>query len=133
MLRRIAVLVPLACILAAPASGARPGPAAIPLKAIASAQTADYRVEISAVRAKGGAAPTAAVTVEVDVHRGGSWRRSLLRRLPGTWFWNTVTAAHGVCRLDLVEAPGKPQVTVQLLQSPSLGCGPALRIPLPRG
>lgn len=132
MLRRVAVLVPLACILAAPASGARPGPAAIPAKTIASLQTADYRVELSAVRAKGGAAPTAAVTLEVDVRRSGSWRRSLLRRLSGTWFWNTVTAAHAVCRLDLVEAPGTPKLTVQLLQSPSLGCGPAQVVRLPR-
>jgi hypothetical protein len=132
MLRRFAVLVPLACVLAAPASGARPGPAAIPARTIASLQTLDYRVEVSAVRAGGGAAPTAAVTLEVDVHRNGSWRRTLLRRLPGTWFWHTATAAHGVCRLDLVEAPGTPKLTVQLLQSPSLGCAPVQVIRLPR-
>jgi hypothetical protein len=130
MLRRILVLVPLACVLAAPAAGA--GPGAVPAKTIASLETADYRVELSAARLSRGSAPTASVTVEVDVRRGGGWHRALLRRLSGTWFWNTVTAAHGVCRLDLVEAPGAPKLTVQLLQSPSLGCGPAQRLALPR-
>jgi hypothetical protein len=132
MLRRIAVLLPLACVLAAPAAGAAPRPAAIRARTIASLQTADYRGELSAVRVSGGAAPTATVTLEVDVHRSGSWHRTLLRRLSGTWFWNTVTAPRGVCRLDLVEAPGAPKLTVQLLQSPSLGCGRAQRIALPR-
>jgi hypothetical protein len=132
MLRRTAVLVPLACVLAGPACGATPGPAAIPAKTVATVQTADYRVALSAARVGHGLAPTAAVTVEVDVRRNRRWHRSLLRRVPGTWFWHTVTAAHGVCRLDLVQGPGKPKVTVRLLQSPSLGCGPARTFSLPR-
>ena len=65
---------------------------------------------------------------------GDGWRSFASRRVPGTYFWNTVTAGHAVCRLDVRtagDAPGFRSVAVvQLLVTPSIGCGRAQSFPL---
>jgi hypothetical protein len=96
---------------------------------IATATTNDFRVVISATNlGGGGGAPTAAVTVRTFARADGAWRRRSERRLAGTYFWNTVTGPLAVCRLELrttaAKARFRPRALVQLLRSPSLGCGP---------
>ena len=97
---------------------------------IAAASTPDYRVVVGAQRlAGGGGAPTASVTLTSYRRASAGWARIGSRRVPGTYFWNTVTASRGVCRLELRTAGAGPRFVpralVQLLVSPSLGCGSA--------
>jgi hypothetical protein len=99
-------------------------------RTIASASTGDFRVVVRATNlGGGGGAPAAAVTVRTLERTGGDWRRTGERRLAGTYFWKTITGPLAVCRLELrttAAKPGfRPQAIVQLLRSPSLGCGPA--------
>ena len=65
---------------------------------------------------------------------GGSWREFGEQRLRETYFWHTLSRPRAVCRLEINTAVPRsasgPQVTVQLLLSPSLGCGRTYRIPL---
>jgi hypothetical protein len=120
------------------ATGAPGGPAARVQRAasIATLATRDFRVAVVAYRLDGGGAPTAEVRVGLARRVGGSWHELGERRLRETFFWNTVTGPRGVCRLAIASAgsspSSQPYVTVQLLLSPSLGCGRAHRIALPR-
>ena len=98
-------------------------------KTIASTSTSDFRVVVSAANlGGGGGAPEAAVTVRTFERAGGDWRRTNERRLAGPYFWKTLTGPHAVCRLEIrttaAKAGFRPHATVQLLRSPSLGCGP---------
>jgi hypothetical protein len=99
-------------------------------KTIASASTSDFRVVVSATNLGGGAgAPAASVTVTTFERASGAWRRTGTRRLRGAYFWKTVTGPLAVCRLEIrttAAEPGfRPHAVIQLLRSPSLGCGPA--------
>lgn len=98
-------------------------------KTIASTTTSDFRVVVNATNlGGGGGAPAAAVTVRTFERAGGDWRRTSERRLAGPYFWKTLTGPHAVCRLEIrttaAKAGFRPHATVQLLRSPSLGCGP---------
>jgi hypothetical protein len=129
--------LPLACTLAlalaacggatARETTAQTGPAA-QTRTIAKLETVDARVVLTARRTSGGSAPDAAVTVAIYTRSGAAWKRTGSHRLTGFWF--TVTAPHALCRLAVATAKTS-HVEVQLLQSPSLGCGPVHRYPLP--
>ena len=135
MPRKIAL--PLACTLALTLAGcggatarettAQAAPAA-QAQTIAKVETVDARVVLTARRTSGGSAPNASVTVATYARSGGGWKRTGSHRLTGFWF--TVTAPHALCRLSVATAK-QAQVELQLLQSPSLGCGPVDRYPLP--
>jgi hypothetical protein len=97
--------------------------------------THDFRVAVVARRLAGGSTPAAEVRVGLARRIQGSWRELPERKLGETYFWNTVSDAHAICRLQIETVgtrrrPGS-QVTVQLLLSPSLGCGRVYRLPLP--
>ena len=96
--------------------------------------TVDFRVAVVAERLSGESPPTAEVSVGFARRVGGRWRELGEKRLDETYFWRTVTGQRAVCRLEIETAgPGgraRPYVTVRILQSPSLGCGPTYRIPL---
>jgi hypothetical protein len=80
-----------------------------------------------------GSPPTARVVVTTYRRDGAAWKRIASHRLAGTYFWNTVTAPRAICELQLVAAgSSRPHVTVQLLVTPSIGCGRAQTVPLPR-
>ena len=59
---------------------------------------------------------------------GGRWQRTGSHELRGPYFWKTLTAPRAVCRLEIrttgAAARFRPRALVQLLQTPSLGCGP---------
>lgn len=101
---------------------------------VASVTTGDFRVAVVA-RRLGGSPPTADLRVGIARRVGGSWRERGQRRLDESAFWWTVTGPRAVCRLEIATAGRSPSfrpfVTVQLLQSPSLGCGKAFRVTLP--
>ncbi|HVV57947.1 MAG TPA: hypothetical protein VHC45_06250 [Gaiellaceae bacterium] len=100
--------------------------AAAATKTIGSVSAVDVRAKLVATRSGGGAAPTARVSVQADELVAGRWRHVPAHRLAGTYFWNTVTGPAAICHLDLVTAGlgrAKPHLRVQLLVSPSLGCG----------
>lgn len=118
---------------AAPARG-EPRANAPRIASIAVLTTRDFRVAVVARRLNGGAAPTAEVRFAVARRVGSSWRETGETRLREAYFWHTVTGPRAVCRLEIATAGSRalfrPHVTVQLLLSPSLGCGPAYRVPL---
>jgi hypothetical protein len=94
------------------------------VKTIATTTTSDFRVVVSAAnRGGGGGAPVATVTVRTFERSGGAWRRTNETRLAGPYFWKTVTGPLAVCKLEL-RTTRTPRAFVQLLRSPSLGCGP---------
>jgi len=116
----------LALAVAASASAAR---------TIGTATTTDYRVVLTASKGRpAGGAPSATVRVRLYERSGDGWKSFASRRVPGTYFWNTVTAGHAVCRLDVRtagDAPGfRAVAVVQLLVTPSVGCGRAHSYPL---
>lgn len=129
--RRVAIagVIALAALLVAYVSSS---PARIHADAAASAtigiaSTNDFRVVLTATKLGGGSAPGARVTVTTSRETGVGWRRTGVDRLAGTYFWKTVTAPRAVCRLELRTTGGvtsSPRALVQLLQTPSLGCGP---------
>jgi hypothetical protein len=92
----------------------------------------DYRVVVTAQRTSAGSAPTARVDATTYRRSHGTWRRLGTRRLAGTFFWKVVSSPHAVCELAIATTGGRatPRATVQLLVSPSLGCGHAYRIGL---
>jgi hypothetical protein len=98
---------------------------------IASATSSGFRAELVAHRASGGRAPTAAVTLTTLRRAGGTWQTLETKRLVGTFFWKTVSGPRAVCRFELAST-NRPRVTVQLLQTPSLGCGKPTTVLLPR-
>jgi hypothetical protein len=129
-------LVPSAAMLLPSAAGARTETqAAKRVASIATLTTPDYRAALVAERVGAGATPTADVRLAVAQRVGGNWRERGERRLEETYFWKTVTGPRAVCRLELATATTRsgtrPHVTVRLLQSPSLGCGPTHRLSLP--
>jgi hypothetical protein len=71
----------------------------------------------------GGNAPIARVTVTTYTRHGGPWRRAGGSQLHGTYFWHVVSAPHALCRLQLATADARVRVTVQVLVTPSIGCG----------
>jgi hypothetical protein len=85
-----------------------------------------FRAEVVAQKSGGGPAPTAVVSVTTYRRTGGGWAKTA-RRLPGTYFWKTLTAPGAICRLELVTSRN-PRVIVQLLQTPSVGCATAQTI-----
>jgi hypothetical protein len=105
---------------------------------LAAVATEDFRVVVAATkRGDVGGAPTASATVSVSRRVAGGWRPTATYRLRGPYFWHTVTGPRAVCRLQVGTTGGRanvrPFVVVQLLQSPSLGCGPPQRFALERG
>ena len=120
-----AVLVTAA--VATGGSSAR-GDATSASRTIASTTTSDFRVVVRAEKRGAGAAPAASATLETYRRAGGGWRRTGARDLQGPYFWKTLTGPRAVCRLEIRTtgaAPRfRPRALVQLLQTPSLGCGP---------
>ena len=126
----LVVVVMLVAAALATASGEGTSPSA---KSIASATTSDFRVVVRATNLGGGSgAPAAAVTVRTFERADGDWRRTSERRLAGRYFWKTVTGRRAVCRLEIrttgAGAAFRPRAIVQLLVTPSLGCGPVERV-----
>jgi hypothetical protein len=129
-----ATVIALAAMLAVyvSSSPAR-GDAAAGTARIGTATTSDFRVVLTATKLGGGAAPEARVTVTTSRKTGAGWRRTGTDRLAGTYFWKTVTGPQAVCRLELRTTGGvtsSPRAVVQVLQTPSLGCGPQAAFPL---
>jgi hypothetical protein len=125
---------PLALVLAA-ALALAVAASASAARTIATATTTDYRVVLTASKGKpSGGAPNAAVRIQLYERSGDGWRSFASRRVPGTYFWNTVTAGHAVCRLEVRTAGAAPGfrsvAVVQLLVTPSIGCGRAHTFPL---
>jgi hypothetical protein len=107
----------------------------VPRKAtVAIVTTKEFRVAVVAMRLSG-APPTADLRVGLARRAGGRWREVVEHHLGERYFWNTVSDRHAVCRLEIVTAgtrhSPRSRVIVQLLLSPSLGCGRIYRIPLP--
>jgi hypothetical protein len=125
------------CVILPTTAGARPDAQSSvqPVAAVATLTTADFRVAVVAQRLSVGAAPTADVTVSVFERVDRGWRKLRELRLPETYFWQTVIGPRPICRLEIATARprtcSRPSVTIQVLQSPSLGCDPSHRIPLP--
>jgi hypothetical protein len=102
---------------------------------VAVVTTQEFRVAVVATRLSNGSAPTAEVRVGFARRVRGSWREFDERRLGERYFWNTVSRPHAICRLQIAtvgmrRSPGS-HVTVQMLLSPSVGCGRIYRFPLP--
>ncbi len=103
-------------------------------RTVATSQTLDFRVVVVATKVSGGQAPSASASVEVFRRNGGNWRRLLSARMPGGYFWKVLTGSGSVCRLEISTSSGRSpggQVTLSLLESPSLGCGPPRTLLLP--
>jgi hypothetical protein len=101
---------------------------------VAIVTTRDFRVAVVAQRLDGGATPTAEVRVAIAQRIANRWRERSETRLNETYFWQPVTGPRAVCRLDVATATSPtrvPHVAVQLLRTPSLGCGPLHRFRLP--
>jgi hypothetical protein len=104
-------------------------------KTIGAVIAVDVRATLVATRTGTGSAPAATVTVELDRRTGSGWQRAVTRRLAGTYFWNSVTGPAAICRLDLATAGrGRtaPHLDVQLLVTPSIGCGKTQSVTLTR-
>jgi hypothetical protein len=127
----VASLVAVAALLT---PSAEPRPSVAPTATVALVTTSDFRVAVAARRLASGSAPTAEVRVGLARRVGTGWRELGERRLDETYFWRTVRGPRAVCRLVIRTAGTRPSfrpyVTVQLLLSPSLGCGRTYRIPL---
>lgn len=99
----------------------------MPAKTIATVMSVDHRAVVTARQSSSGSAPTASVTVTAYARDNGRWVIVRSRRLPETYFWKTVAAPRALCRLEVsTAAPNRrlpPRLIVQLLLSPSLGCG----------
>ena len=95
---------------------------------IGSVTTTDFRAVLVAAKGDGGGgSPTATVTLGTWRRVAGQWRRTGLHRVSGPYFWNTISGPRSVCRLEIRTARGRPVfrpvVAVQLLITPSVGCG----------
>jgi hypothetical protein len=135
----IALLAALVVLLAIPHSSAAASSGEMQSSAqrpsiVGVITTVDFRVVVVAERLSRESPPTAEVRVGFARRVGGRWRELGEKQLRETYFWRTVTGQRAVCRLEIETAgPGgrsRPYVTVRILQSPSLGCGPTYRIPL---
>jgi hypothetical protein len=102
---------------------------------VAVVTTPAFRVAVVARRVSGALPPTAEVRVGLARRVGVSWREFGEKRLLETYFWNTVSRPHAICRLAIVTVgtrrSPRSQVTIQLLLSPSVGCGRVYRVRLP--
>ena len=102
---------------------------------VAAVTTQEFRVAVVATRLNGASPPTAEVRVGFARRVGSSWREFDEQRLRERYFWNTVSRPHALCRLEVTTAGTRSspasRVTVQLLLSPSVGCGRIHRFPLP--
>jgi hypothetical protein len=102
---------------------------------VAVVMTREFRVAVVATRSSGASPPTAEVRVGLARRVGGGWREFGEKRLGETNFWNTVSRPHAICRLEIATAGtgrgSRSRVTVQLLVSPSIGCGRVYRFRLP--
>lgn len=67
--------------------------------------------------------PTATVTLMVDPIRTGPPSATASIGDTRDYFWHSVTGEGGICLLDASASAAGETVAVQLLQSPSLGCG----------
>jgi len=94
---------------------------------IASATSLDYRVDVTARKTSGGNAPTAEIIVTSYVRSNGHWQPAGSSHLPGIYFWKTVREPHSLCKLEIettrTPVAGRPRAIVQVLVSPSIGCG----------
>jgi hypothetical protein len=102
---------------------------------VAVVTTTEFRVAVVATRLNGASPPTAEVRVGLARRVQGNWREFGERRLGERYFWNVLSRPHAICRLE-IETVGTrrssgSQLTVQLLLSPSVGCGRIYRVPLP--
>src|SRR3954466_3297210 len=127
-MRKLALVLTAALALAVAASASA-------ARTIATATTTDYRVGLTASKGKrSGGAPSASVRIRLYGRSGDGWRSFASRRVPGTYFWNTVTAGPAVCRLQRRPAGKTPSfrsvAVVQLLVTPAIGCGRATSYPL---
>jgi hypothetical protein len=122
----LTVALSLATVALAGGGGTR---SAAPSMRIADVSTTGLRVVVTATRRGNEAPPTARVAVSTFKRAAGSWSRTERHVLPGTYFWHTVTGPRAVCRLDLrggSPAPSRrPRLVIQLLTTPSIGCGRA--------
>lgn len=126
-----AVLVSAAVATGGSSAG---GETASASRTIASTTTNDFRVVVTAEKLGSSDAPAATATLATYRRAGGGWRRTGSHELDGPYFWKTLTAPRAVCRLEIrttgAAARFRPRTRVQLLQTPSLGCGPVSEIRL---
>jgi hypothetical protein len=120
-----------AVLVVVPVATAAPHRATAAVSTIATASTSDFRAQLVARRTSSGSAPTATTTLTAYHHTGRGWERVVSKRLAGTFFWKTLTGPRAVCRFELATA-GHPHITVELLQSPALGCAHSQSISLER-
>jgi hypothetical protein len=104
-----------------------PALAAPPTKAVATIDRSGLRAVLTAHKTSGGLSPTASVTVVGYRASGGKWIRTGSMPLYGTYFWKVITHPHAICRLKLTGT----NLTVSLLETPSIGCAPALTMRVP--
>lgn len=134
MLLGAAVGASLLAVLALSSPSAESQPGSPRIATVAVVTTKDFRVAVLARRLTGDSAPTAEVRVGLARRLGSGWRELGERRLAETYFWHTVSGPRAVCRLAIATTGTRPSfqpyVTVQVLLSPSLGCGRTYRIPL---
>jgi len=129
----VSVVIAFALVAGAHASGGNKERETVSttVRTVASTTTRDFRVVVEAVRSGEGAASEATLTLTTFGRHRGAWQRTGTHRLGGTYFWKTVTGPRAVCRLEIrttgAQTKFRPRAVVQLLQSPSLGCGPGFR------
>jgi hypothetical protein len=140
--RTVAVALALAAAVLAVASAqpaqssrhVRASPTTSPAISVATVTARDLRAAVVAVRTSGGTIPTAEVRVALARKIDGSWRETGEMRLREAYFWRTASGPRSICRFEIATA-GSPTsrgyVALQLLRSPSLGCGPLHRFALP--
>jgi hypothetical protein len=119
--------VTLALVLTASAAAANATRASA---TIATASSTDFRADLVARRAGTGNAPTAIVILTTFQRAGSAWHKLESKSIAGTFFWKTVTGPRAICRFELASAV-QPHVEVQLLLTPSIGCGKTTSIRLP--
>ena len=140
--RTVAVALALAAAVLAVASAqpaqssrhVRASPTTSPAISVATVTARDLRAAVVAVRTSGGTIPTAEVRVALARKIDGSWRETGEMRLREAYFWRTASGPASICRLEIATAASptsRGYVAVQLLRSPSLGCGPLHRFALP--
>jgi hypothetical protein len=127
LIHRIALLAVLAGTLVSTSAAGATTTAQI---TIATTSATGFRVDVRAQRTGAGKAPTA--TVALVTYRQTDRTLKLLSRtrLRGTFFWKTITGPRAICTLNIATAR-TAHVTIQLLTSPAIGCGPATTIKLP--
>jgi hypothetical protein len=140
--RTVALALALAAAVVAVASAQpaestrrlRASPTTSPAISVATVTARDVRAAVVAIRKSGGTIPTAEVRVALARKVDGRWRETGEMRLREAYFWRTASGPRSICRLEIATA-GSPTsrgyVAVQLLRSPSLGCGPLHRFALP--